>query len=512
VPDKYYDVVVIGRSFGALCAAALLARRDFTVLLVGQRARPCDYSYESFTLRRSVGTLLAASSPAWRRFMGELAYSQTWKRQLRPVEPMLQVMMRGSRFEVPPDQALFGREVEREFPDVRRLVAELYGDFARVTAAADSAFDHDAVWPPGTFLERRETGRVAANLPYAHAEPHADLLAEFPRAHPYRRIVRESVRFSTDLATPPPAFAVARLHGSWTRGLVALPGGQQQLEDLLMARVTANGGQCRLDERVASVEVKRGGVAGVHIDGDQAPVGTGFVVTDQLGEEVAALSGGHGISKRAQREWPRINATTGRFVVSVVARPEGVPTPFAEEVMILPERDGAMGPLHVQRAPANQEGDVLLACELLVGERHPVPLAELRGQVVEQLCRTLPFLERHLVLVDSVHDGLPLWRYRHSPLGLERATVPRSELQQASTRAEPMRRQLEVDPPGYLGLGGEPLRGPIERTLLVGPSVLPGLGQEGRLLAAIGAARIVTQSDKRKARMRREMWTKIEIS
>jgi hypothetical protein len=69
-----------------------------------------------------------------------------------------------------------------------------------------------------------------------------------------------------------------------------------------------------------------------------------------------------------------------------------------------------------------------------------------------------------------------------------------------------------VDPPGYLGLAGEPVRGPIERTLLVGPSVLPALGQEGMLLAAWSVARIITRTDKRRARMRRELWTKIEIS
>jgi phytoene dehydrogenase-like protein len=107
-----------------------------------------------------------------------------------------------------------------------------------------------------------------------------------------------------------------------------------------------------------------------------------------------------------------------------------------------------------------------------------------------------------------VHDGLPLWRYVDG----ERQLVPRTAGPGLAVRAEPRERQLEVDPPGYLGLGGEPIRGPIERTLLVGASVLPGLGQEGRLLAACAAARLVTHSDKRKARMRREMWTKIEIS
>ena len=35
---------------------------------------------------------------------------------------------------------------------------------------------------------------------------------------------------------------------------------------------------------------------------------------------------------------------------------------------------------------------------------------------------------------------------------------------------------------------GEPVRGPIKNTYLVGKSVLPGLGQEGELMAAFGAA------------------------
>ena len=43
------------------------------------------------------------------------------------------------------------------------------------------------------------------------------------------------------------------------------------------------------------------------------------------------------------------------------------------------------------------------------------------------------------------------------------------------------------------------------------PSVLPALGQEGELIAAWGAARIVTRSDRQKEKMRREMWSKIEI-
>ncbi|HVY44645.1 MAG TPA: phytoene dehydrogenase, partial [Minicystis sp.] len=108
---------------------------------------------------------------------------------------------------------------------------------------------------------------------------------------------------------------------------------------------------------------------------------------------------------------------------------------------------------------------------------------------------------------DSPHDGLPAWVYE----GGARRPLERALLRRAATSPEPMVRLLDVDPPGYLGLAGEPIRGPLERSLLVGRSVMPGLGQEGQLLAAWGAARLVTRSDKQKERMRRDMWSKVEI-
>jgi phytoene dehydrogenase-like protein len=528
MPHKYYDVVVIGRSIGALAAAALLARRDFTVLVLGQRPGPSDDRLDGRRLRRAAFTMLAGSSPAWRRLVGELAYTQTWNRRLVPVAPMLQALLPGRRLEVPPDPALFVREIEREFPEVRRLVADLYANFARVTAAADNAFERDAVWPPGSFLERRETGRIAATLPYARGEQHADLLAEFPRHHLYRRIVTESVRFASDLATPPPAFATARLHGAWTRALAALEGGEAELEQLLLERIEANGGTPLLDERAGAIEVKRHTVSGIVIDGDSAPTGAGWIITDLTGEEVAALAGGRGIRKRAQREWPRVVPTTGRFVVSLVAKGDGVPEPLGREAFIFPSSADPGAPvIHLQRAAGDRDDEQLLVAEVLRTERDRLPLADTRAWLVDRLCQELPYLDRHLVLVDSAHDGLPVWSFEGvNPESPSRAAtthrlpralpapheIDRSTLLHGSRRPEPMERQLEVDPPGFLGVGGEPLRGPIERTLLVGASVLPGLGQEGRILAAWGAARVVAHSDKRKARMRREMWTKIEIS
>ena len=220
---KHFDVIVLGRSIGALTAAALLARRDFTVLVLGQGERASTYRIDQRTLLRRSFSLLATTAPTWRKVIVELAQSQTWKRRVEPASPMMQVLAPRRRVDVPPDMALLGREIDREYPELRRLVDELYAELGRVNGAADEAFEHDAVWPPGTFWERRETNRYAALLPHVRAEPDADLLSEFPRGHAFRQIVTASVLFATDLSSLPPPFAVARLHGAWTRGVYALP-------------------------------------------------------------------------------------------------------------------------------------------------------------------------------------------------------------------------------------------------------------------------------------------------
>ncbi len=505
--QKHYDVIVLGRSIGALTAAALLARRDFNVLLVGHAALPATYQVGEHELWRRGFTFLAATSPAWRRVVVELAQSQTWKRRLVPASPMLQAVAPGRRFEVPTDGRRFAREVAREFPGLGRVIEGLYDDLARVNAAADDAFASDATWPPGTFWERRETGRLAAALPYVHAEPDADLLSEFPRGHFYQRMVHASALFASHLSALPPPFAIARHHGNWTRGLVSLPGGEAELEDFLVERVAAHGGTCWLGRKATGVLLRRGVAAGVVLDGDDHSVGCDYVLTDLDGEALAALAGGQGIHKRALREWPRITSTVGRFITSVVVRREGLPEPLGSEALLFttapstsPDRPAA---LHLQRVDRSN-GTCLLVVEMLLPDHGALPLAEARAFVLRSLLAELPFLDRHLLLVDSPHDGLPVWKFDPGPQNLERSSF-------GLPAQEPMIRQLEVDPPGYLGFAGEPIRGPIERSLLLGRSVLPGLGQEGELLAAWAAAKLVTKSDRRKAMMRRDMWTRMEF-
>lgn len=164
--------------------------------------------------------------------------------------------------------------------------------------------------------------------------------------------------------------------------------------------------------------------------------------------------------------------------------------------------------VHLQRMEGLDESpsEVTLVAEMLLPTRGPLTLLEARDAVLSTLRAQLPFLDRHVRVIDSPHDGLPLI---DRSTGSERE-IDRIHLAEGTPGAEPMRWQWSVEPSGYLDIAGEPIRGPIPGTFLVGRTVLPGLGQEGELIAAWGAARLITRRDRTRQKMRRQMWTKIE--
>ncbi len=521
MPSRYYDAIVLGRSLGALAAAALLSRRDFRVLVLGHGQAAQTYRFEGRVLCRRPFTFLGASSPAFRRVLQELAYSPQFRRRTHNLDPMFSIVSEARRVEVPPDMDLFAREIDREYPEVRQLVDELYTTIANVNAAADAAFERDNVWPPGKLWERLETGRVSYSLPFVRADKTNDLLGKFPRGHAFRELVYVPAQFASNLAVSAeqlPPFALARLHGTWTRGIVSLPQGEDELTELLAERIEAQGGVCNFGGRARSIVVRRGRAAGVLEDGADEPTGAAVVISDQYGEAVAELANGEGISKAARRDWPRLTADASRFVTSLVVSRAALQAPLGPVTFIVPPHGGRPNPrrpiVRLERldpslfpdARASASEEALLVAEVILPTRGALSLLEAREAVLGTLRDALPFLDRHLILVDSPHDGLPLYDYSSGA----RREVDRMHLDGASPSAEPMERLWSVTPMGYLDLAAEPVRGPVPGTFLVGKTVLPALGQEGELIAATSVARIVTDLDRARQRMRRQLWTKIE--
>jgi hypothetical protein len=203
-------------------------------------------------------------------------------------------------------------------------------------------------------------------------------------------------------------------------------------------------------------------------------------------------------------------------VVSIVVHDEALPSPLADEAFLLPAwphrgLDSSVPLVHLQRRrePCGIQGATLLVAEAVFLEGSSLPVARAREAVLAAIESLLPFIERHYLVIDSPHDARPLWDFRSG----QRKEVDRAALRVsgASLDAEPMTARWRVEPPSFHGLAAEPIRTPLDGGFIVGPSALPALGLEGELLAAWGAARMITRTDRRRERMRREMWSKVEI-
>jgi len=521
VAAQYFDVVVLGMRLSSLACAALLARRDFRVLVLGHGARPSTYRYDGIPLRRRTFAHLAAPSPAYRRVVAELAQSQAFRRRLRPLDPMLQVLDARRRLDLPPDSALFARELDREFPSARPTIEELYGALARINARTDEVFEQDAVWPPGTFWERRETSRLRDMLPLTASEPRDRRTGDLTIDAGYRSIVDITARFATDVAdtsgTLPP-FLLARLHGAWSRGVHELPGDEDELTASFVERIRAHGGDVRPSEHCQAIVHKRGKVSAVMLDGYDEPIGCAFVIGDRPSPRLLDLvreleppgedDRGHTVVRR-------------RFVVSLVVRNELVPDPLARHAFLVPRRSGPEVHLHratfVQSAlgegktdPALEAlGAELWVCEALLDDAWLQGDLRAREAVLATVRDHFPYLDRHTLVLDSAHDGQPLIDLRDGT----RRSVARNVLRATGgqVEAEIADPQFRLEPDAYAGLAGEPIRTAVANLLTISPAVMPTLGAEGELLAAWSAARLVTRTDRRKEKMRKEMWSKIEI-
>lgn len=517
--SRHYDVVVLGRSLGTLATAALLARRDFSVLLLAQGQRPPSYHYDRFQLKRRSFSLLFEATPVWRRILHDLAQSPSFRRRLKAMEPMFAFATEGRRLEISSKPERFATEIDREFPEVRQLVDEFYSRLASANASIDSAFSRDATWPPQSFIEKFEAARTNSLLPFSGDRDPGDLLGKFPPDHAYRELATLPAVFATHVdygLMGLPALALARLHGSWTRGLNTLEKGEDELEQFLFDRIEAHGGTCRLTEKTSRIVVEGGRIRGVIEDGSDELIGTDALVTNLSGEALADLAGGEGISKKARLEWPQLSPTAGRFIVSVLVRSQCLPKPLGHETFLLPQESVYPDPrrpvVHLQRydhhqlASGAEPGESLLVAESIVPAEGALTLLEARQAVLNTLRFHLPFLDEHVLVIDSPHDGLPLEDHTTG----HRREIDRVHVRESSAKPEFMEYQWTVEPPGYLGVGGEPTRGPIPGSFLVGKTTVPAFGQEGELLSAWSVARQLTRRDSTRQRRRRQLWNKFE--
>jgi hypothetical protein len=470
--QTFYDVVVLGGDLAATVAGAVLAHRGFRVLCAGVPVEE-RYPVDAYVLPRAPLAFVGVESPALKRVVNQLNLVQLLRRRLEPNRPAYQLLLPELRLDVGDELA---RDLGRERPDALPAIEAAGARAAEVSATIESILSQDLILPPDGFWDRRDATRVGARLPDDAGDPAAPLDA----GDPLRALVALPAAFGADLAAPGAA-AAARLYDLHRRGTFRLDGGRQGLRALLLERLKTHSGEVQPDWRPERIEVKRGKVSAVAFAGKSDPVGCTHVLCGLGADRVAELVD----DKPPKRlvEAAAIKPAHWRYLLHLVAPLDALPDALG--LLAFSVRDPATPPaggnalaLHLADGYGQH---AVLSVEAMATDPSPAGLAELRQRVRAHLDERLPFVERHLLLLHSPHDGIAPERVR------ETAPEP--------VAMEPV---WDFPAPRALGFCGLPHATGIKHLLLASRQILPGLGLEGELAAGFSAARLVLQTERKR--------------
>jgi phytoene dehydrogenase-like protein len=502
---SHYDVLVLGSEIPALSAGALLARRGFRVAWVRHDPRPRSYTWDDLPLRRAPEASPMLDTPAWQRIASDLSLPSLTPRRATAEAPIAQIVMRRHRIDLPGDPSLLLDEFEREFPELRRPMEELFARISQTRAALDEALSPDAPWPPDGFFERRAVRKAMHRARAALSV--RELLADFPEGHVLRTAIHALARHFVD--TDPDALEDAQIARAWGTSLAGMPvpeGGREALAQQLADRIAQYGGDIRARERVRHVVVERGRVVGVRFDVTDEALGCAQCITSLDASEALRLADFEPPPSFAD-QLALAEPVYARYAVNLVLGSGGIPPGLAARAFLVldPRRPLAEeNLLYTELSPTDPLGRTVLTAHALlpraVVDEGATYLARVRRRVVEAVERVIPFLSRNLLAVDSPHDGLDL-EDRARDVTIRVAA-------RWSGEPEPMTPVLRRLPDAFEGLCGLPIVGPLRNLWFVNRSVIPGLGEEGSLLAALRTVNLITRTDPAKLRLRREVWQK----
>jgi phytoene dehydrogenase-like protein len=478
VSTSFYDVVVLGSDLAATVGGAVLAHRGFRVLMAGVPVEE-RYTIGPYTLPRAPLAFVGLETPTLKRIVGELNLVQLLRRRLEPNRPAYQLLLPDLRLDVGDD---FHRELLREAPDAAAAVDAASTRAAEISAAVEGILSQELILPPDGFWDRRDVNRVAARLP----APDEDVLAALGDGHPLRAAFTLPATFGA-ACDDVGGVSVARLSELHRRGTFRLDGVREGLRGLLLERLKTHSGEVRPDLSPSAILVKRGKITGVQFEGKSEVVGCSHVLCGLGADRVAQLvsDGGEKPPKRLL-EAAEIVPSSHRYLLHLVAPLDALPDAlgrlaFAVADLLQPLEDANALTLHLADGYGQH---AVLSIEALATDPSPAGLLTLRKKVRAHLDRLLPFVDRHLLLVHSPHDGVP-------PEGVdgERGSAP------PPLPMEPMWKMPADRPLGFCGL---PHSTGVKHLLLASRQVLPGLGVEGELAAGWAAARLVLQTERKR--------------
>ncbi len=435
----HYDAILVGTERATRWLALALVRRSWQVLRVVYGPMGASYRFGDYRLRRGT-TLRSSSMGQWsRRVLDELA-ARFLLRRWRPAEGGEgSVAGEGVRFRMLPFGEAFDAELERQ-EGVLFDSSPLAAWRREALAHLGPALEHSAEAASSGWLRRQALGRALERDEGRARELCAEYMNRV-RAEPAAAARFEVFEHAFDLSSDDDALVRLESLVRMTGPAVEVGGGAETLDAWADDQLERANVPVVRAKRPPTLRSGRDGHVALDLDGD--PVGGDALVEFDEGAGATSSSVLARLEVRGSSWVPSVR----RYVLCVIARAEALPSHAGLAMAIEPAPDGGIGALWCEvYAPSDDARSVGLLVTTDLPADSPAlasTLATMRDRVLARLEAVFPSFARHLLVVDSLHDGLPLWDYRSG------ARLPVQRVSAGLAAPEPMPVRWRA---GYRGL------------------------------------------------------------
>ncbi|QQR91837.1 MAG: hypothetical protein IPJ88_09115 [Myxococcales bacterium] len=497
---RFYDVLILGTTPPALASAAFLAKGGFRVLVLGQNTYPYSYRINGIELPRLTSRSYGLSSTLSTHILAKLGLGQELKKNTINRQHALQVCLPNHRFTLGPNRFDNEKEIEREFPEITALASRFFEQCETLSEAFSRLTRTQLSLPPAGLKDSLQLGLRFFQTVNRALVQQGYLLEDFPTQHPFRKSIGAIYQCTAfDRPDNPAPVDLARAFALFTRGQ-DLAAGELFFEQKLREKILAYGGEIWDDDRASKIILNAKGATEIELANSEKEVGAKTVlVGTSLNEFLELLEDRHPLEPLFERVGQPA-AHFARFTVNLLIPRNCIPPSTQGDLLVVSSASSAERNdeiLHVQQHPWPEDDKVLLCVGgfLRIDKHRDLSLDTLREDTIGKLEQVFPFIQDHIELIDSPHDG----KVPTSP-----GDKMKVHVDQPWTRGpQTMPTMWEYPTRGLHGLGGLPLRTPLRNLILCNDQVLPGLGMEGALLTAQAATKRVNFIERRRAWLRK---------
>lgn len=412
--QAWYNIVVVGTDLAGLIYAALAARLGYRVAVVGQGGKPNLYRRAGHTFaRRPERFYGVGSSPVVAHVLGELSLAIEMKNRPHLIDPTLQMVLPGRRFDVSGHRKHWERELDRELPGALEAADRFEAWAGAATQRTNELVASDTLFPPGGLRGRALYRRAVEGLEDLVSPDAAvpwSLLGDPALEAMVRGTVSHLAGVAPDAASP---LVTARLWHHLRAGLYRIGGGLDELKAVFVRKIRQQSSDYRPDDVVTEVVVKRGKVRAVYLGERDESFGCELVVGNVEPRHFFQLFPREEREDEFHAQLTGIEPSAFFVTMNLGVDPKVIPRGMGPEVVAVRDprapltggnclwisRPGAMGP-----GDEGRPSPGVLQVTAIVPTRGPAPTLGATQRVVDdalaEVRRLVPWLDQHLEVVD----------------------------------------------------------------------------------------------------------------